>query len=106
MVLKRVGILSAAKVSGAVMAVLGLIFGGMMALVSAAGIAINAQQNGPQFPAIFLGIGAVIVVPIFYGILGFIMGAIYAALYNFIAGMVGGLELEFEDNVVISSSPG
>jgi hypothetical protein len=105
MVLKSVGVLSAAKVSGALMALMGLIFGGIMALISSVGIAINAQHNGPQFPAV-LGIGAIVFVPIFYGIFGFIMGAIYAALYNFIAAIVGGLELEFEDSVTISSSPG
>jgi hypothetical protein len=106
MVLKSVGVLSAAKVFGALMALLGLIIGGIMALISAAGVAVNAQQDGPQLPAMFVGIGAVIFVPVFYGVVGFIMGAIYAALYNFIAGLAGGLELEFEDSVVVSSTTG
>ena len=96
MVLRHVGVLSAGKLMGALMALFGLIFGGIMTLVSLAGVAINPPQNGPQFPAIFVGVGAAIVLPIFYGIMGFIMGIIYAALYNLIAATIGGLELEFE----------
>jgi hypothetical protein len=30
-----------------------------------------------------------------YGIVGFIAGAFYAFIYNLIAGMTGGLEMEF-----------
>jgi len=37
-----------------------------------------------------------IILPIFYGVVGFIAGAIGAALYNLIAGMVGGIEIEVE----------
>ena len=77
-------------------ALLGLVIGGVMAFFSALGVAIQAQGRGLQLPAIFIGVGALIFFPIVYGILGFIMGAIYAALYNVIAGLFGGLELEFE----------
>ena len=105
MVLKSVGILSAAKVSGALTAILGLIAGGMMAVISLMGVAVKAQQNGPPFPAMFLGLGAVILVPIFYGVMGFIMGALYAAIYNFFAGIVGGIEFEFEYSPTTSNAP-
>jgi hypothetical protein len=107
MILRSVGVLSAAKLSGALGALGGLIAGGMMALISMVGIAVNAQQNGPQFPAAFLGLGAIIFIPIFYGIVGFIMGAIYGALYNFVAGLMGGLELELEfvPGPAVSNSP-
>ena len=98
MVLKSVGVLSAGKVSGALCALLGLLFGGIVALMSAAGVALQAgpERNAQAIPAIFVGVGAVIFIPLFYGIFGFITGVIYAVLYNVIAGMVGGLELEFE----------
>ena len=43
-----------------------------------------------------MGIAAVIVMPIIYGVLGFIGGIISAAMYNLIAGFVGGIEMEFE----------
>ncbi len=96
--------MSAAKVSGALMALMGLIFGGMMTLISSIAAAFHAHQNGPQFPAV-MGMAAIVFMPILYGAFGFVMGAIYAALYNLIAGMVGGLELEFEDSITYSSSP-
>jgi hypothetical protein len=41
-------------------------------------------------------VGAIIVLPIFYGVLGFIAFAIGAVLYNVLAGMVGGLRVEVE----------
>ena len=105
MVLKSVGVLSAAKVSGALTAFMGLIGGAMMAVVSLMGVAVNAQHDGPQFPAMLLGVGAIVFLPIFYGVMGFIMGALYAAVYNFIAGIVGGLELQFEHGMTITNAP-
>jgi len=42
------------------------------------------------------GVGAIIFLPIFYGVLGLVAGAIGAALYNLFAGMLGGIELETE----------
>jgi hypothetical protein len=41
-------------------------------------------------------VGAVIFLPIFYGIIGFVGGLISALLYNLIARLVGGIELEVE----------
>jgi hypothetical protein len=98
MVLKSVGVLSAGKVLGTMSAFLGLLIGGVMALLSVAGVAIHAQaqRGGPAIPAIFVGVAAVIFFPIFYGFFGFLSGVIYAALYNMIAAIVGGIELNFE----------
>ncbi|MEK6374241.1 MAG: hypothetical protein AABO58_16260 [Acidobacteriota bacterium] len=42
------------------------------------------------------GAAAVVALPIFYGILGFIMTLIMAALYNLVAGWVGGVELDVQ----------
>jgi len=41
-----------------------------------------------------IGVAAVIVLPLFYGLLGFIGGIITAALFNLVASMVGGVEIE------------
>ena len=107
MVLRSVGVLSAGKVSGALCAFVGLLIGGFVALMSLVGIALQgqAQGNGPQIPAIFMGIGALILAPIFYGVFGFISGIIYAALYNLIAGFVGGIEMDFERRANVVSNP-
>jgi hypothetical protein len=42
------------------------------------------------------GVGAIVLFPVFYGVLGFIMAAIMAGLYNLFAGLVGGIELDLQ----------
>jgi hypothetical protein len=98
MVLRRVGVLSAGKVFGVMGLVIGLFLGGLIALFTTLGVAIEAQQQGgnQEIPAVFAGVGAIVFLPIFYGIFSFITGIIYAALYNLIAHVVGGFELHFE----------
>ncbi len=98
MKLKRIGILSAAKVGALLYAGIGLIVGVFMSFFSMIGL--FAAGHGGEFPSFlapFLGLGAVIMMPIFYGIMGFIVGAIGSALYDGIAMLTGGLELELEE---------
>ena len=98
MVVRSVGVLSAGKIMGVIGALGGLIGGAMIALMSVLGGAMHqpAAGGGAHFPAAFLGVGAIIAMPIIYAICGFIVGLIYALLYNFAAGIIGGLELELE----------
>lgn len=100
MVLKRVGVGSAAKVSGALYAAIGLIMGLIFACIAMVGGAMSSgmSQSGamPAFVSGFFGVGAIIFLPIFYGVMGFIGGAIAAWVYNLVAGMAGGLELDLE----------
>ena len=42
------------------------------------------------------GAAAIIVLPIFYGVLGFVFSLIGAALYNVVASVVGGVELDVQ----------
>ncbi len=93
MVIKRVGVLSAAKLYAAISFAMGLIVGVFFALASVIGMSMGAQDESPFFGMMF-GVGAVVFLPIFYGLMGFVFGAIGAALYNLFAGMVGGLEVE------------
>jgi len=99
MVLRRIGVLSCAKVLGTLYGLLGLVIGGVMALVAAAGMAAGLRQQGPM--PFFFGIGAFAALPIFYGLAGFLGGLIVASLYNLVASLVGGLESEME-----STTPG
>jgi hypothetical protein len=98
MVLKRIGPLSAAKIAGLLYAIMGLIIGFFVTAVSLLGAAMGGLGDAPQaaiFP-LFFGAGAVIFLPLFYGVIGFVAALIGAALYNVLAGMVGGVEIELE----------
>jgi hypothetical protein len=96
MKLKRIGVLSAASIGALLYAAMGLIGALFVSFFSMAGLFAAGQAGEfPPFLAPFLGLGAVIVLPIFYGVIGFIACAIGSALYNGIASLTGGVELEF-----------
>ena len=94
MVLKSVGVFSVGKVLACLYFASGLIVGGLFSLVSLAGFAAGGANAGPV--ALFFGAGAIIILPIFYGVLGFIGGIIMGALYNVVANVAGGIEIELE----------
>src|SRR5262245_66362722 len=91
-VVKRVGIFSVGKVVGALYALLGLIAGGVISLISLLGAAASVSSEG--IAGVMFGVGAVVIIPLFYGAIGFIGGIISAALYNVIASTVGGIEID------------
>jgi hypothetical protein len=94
MILRRVGPMSAAKVAGFLYAVVGLFIGAIVALISmTVGSAAMGQSSLP-----FAGLGAlsIIIFPICYGIIGFVMTLISAAVYNWAAGIVGGVHLDLQ----------
>jgi hypothetical protein len=93
-VLKRVGIVSVAKINAVIGIVIGLIMGIIIGLVSTLFGSAFDMMGGGGFGA--LGLLAIVIFPIVYGIGGFISGAVVAAIYNFIARIIGGIVLEFE----------
>ena len=84
---KRIGVLSLAKILGILYAIFGLIVGALFALLPLFGF--NADETGLSF-----GTASIIIFPILYGIMGFVGGLITAFFYNLIVGKVGGLEVE------------
>lgn len=94
MIVRRVGPLSFAKITAILYALMGLLFGAIFSLISLAGFAAAGQQEGAA--GMLFGVGAIVVLPIFYGVLGFVFSLIGAALYNLIAGWVGGVELDVQ----------
>lgn len=100
MVLKKVGVWSAARISGILYGAMGLVIGAILAMVSlvTGGIAAASQAPGgpPPWLLPLLGVGAVAFLPLFYGLMGLVTGAICAALYNLFAKVVGGVEFEIE----------
>jgi hypothetical protein len=99
MVIRKVGVWSVARMYGALCAVVGFIVGGLLALLSIVGMgaAIGAADDTPAWLVGAFGVGAVITLPIFYGVMGLVSGAIGAVLYNLFASMVGGIEIEVDE---------
>lgn len=93
MVITRVSPLSAAKIAGILYVFLGLVFGSVMSVFAIAGGMAASDGRGGMFGALF-GAGAIILLPIFYGCLGFVMTLVMAALFNLAAGIVGGVEVD------------
>ena len=99
MVIRRVGVVSAGRIAGALYAAIGLIIGCVVAMVSLLSANIMAgATNGdmPSWLAPVFGVGAIVVAPIFYGVMGLVIGALSAAIYNVVAGMAGGLEVDVQ----------
>ena len=97
MVIKRIAPLSLAKIAGTLYAIMGLIFGCIVSLIALAGGFASAAETSPFANlGAMVGVGAIIVLPIFYGGLGFVGTLIAAWLYNVIAGVVGGIELDVQ----------
>ena len=97
MVIQRIGVLSLGKITGALYGGLGLIIGAVVSLVSFFGAAFSqsaGDQPGGAFIAMFFGMGAVILLPLLYGVMGFVGGLLSALIYNLAASVAGGLELE------------
>jgi uncharacterized membrane protein len=98
MVIKRVNPVSAAKIGGVLYGLLGLVIGAcvsVVALVFSSAIAAATEQSGggSMFGMLF-GAGAIVIMPIFYGVIGFVMTLISAALYNVASKITGGVEIE------------
>lgn len=97
MILKRIGVLSCGKMEGGLGALMGLILGAIFSLMSLVGAmaGMASGENEAAFGFLF-GVGAIIILPIVYGIFGFIGGLLVAFLYNLVAKFAGGIELHFE----------
>jgi hypothetical protein len=81
--------------AGIVLAVLYLV-GGLIGAVIALPVLLLARAAAEPSVASF-GVGWLFVMPIGYGILGFIVGIVATALYNFVAKFTGGIEFQFKD---------
>jgi hypothetical protein len=93
MVITRVAPLSAAKVAGILNAVLGLVFGAIVSLAALVG-AFAASGGEDALAGALFGVGSIIVLPIFYGCIGFFGTLLMAWLFNVASGMVGGVEID------------
>ena len=95
MIVKHVAPVSVAKVAGVLYAFLGLLVGVFFTLAALAGAFASNRPDSTGFGMVF-GVGAIVIFPILYAVIGFIFSLIGAALYNVIAGLVGGVELDVQ----------
>ncbi len=98
-VIRRVEPRSAFKMGLALYGALGLLVGIIMALVSMiiglAGLSAPAGGSSESLLIRFgVGVGAIIVAPILYGVLGGTFAMLAALMYNLVARWLGGLEVD------------
>ena len=84
---KKIGVLSLAKLLGLLYAIFGLIIGALFAVLPLFGL--NVDETG-----LFFGARSIIIFPILYSVMGLVGGLITAFFYNLVAKWIGGLEVE------------
>ncbi|MGH9898410.1 MAG: hypothetical protein ACRD63_00150 [Pyrinomonadaceae bacterium] len=93
---KKLDILSVAKILSLLQAMIGIVIGFIYGLVFFSfGLFGRGSSGGLVF--VFIGIAVVIGFPIFAGVFGFIYGLIIGLVYNFASGLIGGLKFQLEE---------
>jgi hypothetical protein len=97
MELKEIGPVSCAKVLGIFYGGIGLIAGVIIGFFAVAGAALGHGNNygNPLLGSLF-GMGAIVFLPVMYGVLGALAGLLFSALYNLIARWVGGIQVTLQ----------
>ena len=96
-VLKRVGVMSVAKIFAVLSAIVGLIEGIAFAAIGSmmSGSLLGDMLSGTPMGMLGLfGYTAIIIFPVTGAISGFVGGAIVAFLYNLVATKIGGIEMD------------
>ena len=99
MILTKIGVLSVARITGGVYAAIGLLVGCFFSLASLVGSFAASMANAEEFAGaaigLLLGIGAIVFMPLIYGMMGFLAGALGALVFNLASGVFGGIEMTF-----------
>ena len=90
--IKRIGIKQTAKVFAVFYFLISLVFVLPISLIALL-VGSSGNKGTGILPAAFGGV-ILFILPIAYGIIGFVMVALSAALYNLVARYVGGVEIE------------
>jgi hypothetical protein len=93
--IRSVGVLQAAKF----FAVLYLLISAVIIVpIAIIAMAVSSRLAGPETLVVLL-------VPVFYAVIGFIFTGIACWLYNLVAGMIGGLEVELRPTASAAPAP-
>lgn len=95
MVIKRIGPMSCARITGTLYAALGLVLGAIFSLVAVAGGFASDNSDAAGLGAM-VGVAAIIIFPILYGCIGFVATIVGVWRYNVMAGLVGGIEMDVQ----------
>ena len=91
--LRRVGVIKAAVMGGIGYAIMSLVFVPFFLFIAF----IAPMADAPMGPGEWMfGPVFVLLMPLIYGIMGFIFTGLAAAIFNLIAAMVGGLDIVLE----------
>ena len=89
---KQIDALSLAKLLALIQGSIGLVIGFFFSLFT---LPYHMGFGRMMSPFLFFGLGSIIILPVMYGILGFLMGLVIAFLYNLFARRIGGIKLKF-----------
>jgi len=92
MVIRRIPPLPAAKTMALVYAAIGVIVGACVTLIGFAGGGWGGERFGTG-----IGLAAIVILPVVYGLVGFLAILLVTSLYNWSAGLVGGIEIETQE---------
>ncbi len=91
--LRKIGVFSVMKITFVAYALLGLLIGIVVTLVSLFAAAIIPATEGLGRSSLFFGPLAIIILPIFYGLLGALFSGLAALIYNLLASRLGGIQV-------------
>lgn len=91
--LKRIAPLQLGKILAVLYGAMGLLAAPVFLIISLVG---STSGQKAAVPAVLGGLVGVVLVPIFYAVMGFLIGVVGAFLYNLVARWVGGIEVEVE----------
>lgn len=95
--IRRVGVWSLVKFAFMIHAVIGLIFGILLAAVGTVGLPLLPENRFFPFGAI-PWMGAVVVVPLIYGLIGAFLGYCAGSTYNLLAWGIGGIRITLKES--------
>ena len=97
--IKRIVPLSAAKMAAVIYGAMGVVVGFQLALATVLPTIKQARETGTGLSAPMISVivlAVLIIAPLFYGLLGFIIRIVGAAIYDVVAGWFGGLQIQIE----------
>ncbi len=98
--IQKVGVMSTAKLHAFILTILALIMGIIYALFF--GISMGVQFGAGA--GLLAAAACLILLPIIYGVMGFVLGALMAWIYNIAARKIGGLEIELSETSITNKT--